>query len=482
MTDKESGGIFTGLAFMFFLIGIALITFSAGFTFTPLLIFVLFGSISMFAGVSMLAESRAFLGLPFILMYLFIFTSQQPAIMGQAIFGYWWPQVQNFGETYLSPLGTALEQAGKSLSDVWLMMTNPQAYFLKISQTNQATQSVITTGGTSLSIETNKVDLLPTVIGTLEPSEPVIGIIELENKGEFESGRVDLTLSNNWVDPKDNKESSVGTISNLKCSGSTYEGTSGNPLFCNWTDTTYPHELKASSFIINIGNAEDLRLCKDNVTSSCTCGSCIKETQTYKHAGEIVKFYTNLSYNYNVNVTIPFNIINQTLYMERLKTGNRVLMTNITSEYTGGPVKATLFIPNQPARTHWPQLVVASIYNDGSGELTKVNKFEIMFYSQYIESVQVIMTTFKYSDKSDGCDTPVGQNITNKDSNDNFVIICKNEYGTIKPQEYKRVSFYVIPKEGVEITEKTTQIIGKANYGYRKTNAQSLVVANNPPE
>jgi len=470
----KGGGMLYGLSFMLFFIGFAMIIFFGGTANMVLLIFVLFGSISMLAGINMTAEPRSYLGLPFILMFLFIFTSQQPAIMGQAIFGYWWPQVQSFGDTYMPPLTNALDQAWKSLSKVGKMMTDPAGYFRDIQMENQATQSVITQGGTSLSIETNKVDLLPTVIGTLEPSEPVIGIIELENKGEFESGRVDLTLSNNWVNPTDSKEISVGTISNLKCSGSTYEGTSGNPLFCNWTSTTYPHELKASSFIINIGNAEDLRLCKDNVTSSCTCGSCIKETQTYKHAGEIVKFYTNLSYNYNVNVTIPFNIINQTLYMERLKIGNRVLMTNITSEYTGGPVKATLFIPNQPARTHWPQLVVASIYNDGAGELTRINNYTITFYGQYIESVEVIMKTF------DDCNVSENTNITK--TNNNFVIKCWHNSRSIKPQEYKRVSFYVTAIDSVEITEKTAQIIGKANYDYRKTNAQSLVVANNPPE
>lgn len=331
---NEGGGFSTGLVVLIFLIGFGIIIFSAGFTQMPLLIFILFGSISMLAGVTMTAESRAFLGLPFILIFLFIFTSQYPAIMGQAVFGYWWPQVQLFGETFLTPLSGALGQAQNSLSDVWLMMTNPQLYYIRMTQSQQATKSVVMSGGTPKSIEYSRFDLFPSISGILDPFEPIPVRVELENQGQFESLGSNLTLATVWIDPTDNKEKTgYGSIANLECSGTTSRIT-GNPAYCNWTETIYPGEAKTVSFTLQEGNAwGDLYTsCTDNTpsppvlcTSNCLTGSCTGVNISYTHSGQTVKVYSNLSYNYNVNVSIPLKMIDSSLYDKKLSAGEIVL-------------------------------------------------------------------------------------------------------------------------------------------------------------
>jgi len=436
-------------------------------------------ALSLITGITSGPEGRPAIGILMIFIALFAFSSMYTGYVGQAIFGYWWPQIQAFSEQFLGPLGDMWSQAQSGLSDTWLILTNPQQYYLMMQQKQQATKSVVKSGGTTKSIEINKIDLFPSVPGILDPSEPVIGNIELQNQGEFESGNIHLDLSTVWVNPVELVEEPTGSIEKLECSG-TDEQSSGNPASCSWSETTYPKEMKMVTFVMEDGNVwGDLYTeCTDNSDGSpCVCFTGCKLSTgniTYDHSGETVKLYANLTYNYNVNVSIPFKMINEEIYKKKLQA-NEIVLQDITSEYTGGPVKATLWTPKQPARTGEPYLVVASIYNDGSGELLKINNFTVIVYGKDIDSVEVISSTFRKD--GSGCHPSTGN--LNK-INENFVVWCENTK-PLKSGEYKRVSLYITPSSTIT-DEKTTQIIGTANYDYLKSTSQSLTIANAPPQ
>jgi hypothetical protein len=442
------------------------------------IMFIAVWALSLITGIMTGPEGRPAVGIVMIFIALFTFTSMYTGIIGQTVFGYWWPQVQSLGETYLGPLGDMWTQAQSGLSDTWMIITNPQQYYLIMQQKQQATKSVVKSGGTIKSIELNKIELFPSIPGTLEPSEPVIGNIELQNQGEFEARGIYLNLSTVWVNPEELTEEPKGNIDSLACSGTDIEF-SGNPAYCNWTETTYPKEMKSVTFILKEGSWYDLGSDCEDQDGPCTCGGwdgCTSGNTTYSHSGETVKLYANLTYNYNVNVSIPFKIINSSLYLNKLQAGEIVLQ-DITSEYTGGPVKATLWTPKQPARTNEPYLVVASIYNDGSGSLLRINNFTITVYGKDISEVKVIASTFRTGINTDGC-TPQSGDITK--INDNFVVTCKNTYGDLKTGEFKRVSLYITPSDVTD--ETTTLIVGWANYDYLKSSSQSLTIANAPPQ
>ncbi len=521
-TTQRGFQIFDRIWFSVFMV-IALVGFlsmtGGGWGIDRIMFYAFFG-LSFFAGLSTGPEGKPALGIVMIFILMFVLTSSYPGYVGNAVFGYWWPQIQSFGDTYMGPLNDAWATAQRGLSDSWEMMTCPQCYYQKQLLKQQATKSVIMTGGTPMSIEISKFELIPSMPGTLEPNEPTIGNMELHNQGQFTSGKIDLEIWTTRVNATELKEyADAGIVNNLYCTRSSSPQPSsssglGKPASCQWQVQTYPTEMRSITFKLQEGSsgwdgagANIATGCQDNSNKSnptgCTCftwgaGGCPVGNTTYKYSGTSVKVNANLTYTYVVNVSLPITIINSTVYLNKLAAGD-ITLQDFTSEYTGGPVKATIFTPKQPARTDVPFLFVASIYNDGSGELVNITNFTITVYNgDAIDHVEVIGTDFRTGNtwpptnpKPNGCDSSVGSvpgNLKN-DTEGNFYINCNHDItdssgvsqDIIKPGEWKRISFYIHPSNNIG-NQKTVQIIGWAEYTYRKTTSQTLTVANAPPQ
>jgi hypothetical protein len=507
--DKILFSIFMGVALFSFMGPIGWLTDASH------IIFYLFFGLSFFVGVSTGPEGRPALGVIMIFIMLFILSTSYTGFVGQAVFGYWWPQIYNFGQTYLGPLNTAWAQAQSSMGDAWEMMTCPQCYIIKQQQRAQVTKSVITTGGTPMSIEMSRFELTPTL---LEPSEPVIGVIELQNSGHFISGKMVLDLWSTYPSPVTTKEYATGEVANLQCSvagppasytitttvnSSTTTGTAGS---CSWDNKTYPTETRAVTFKMQegIGSSGNpawgplYGACQDNSNSSspepCNCfgvGPFSKNCDlsigniTYYYGGRGVKVYANLTYRYVVNVSLPVSAIGLDEYLKELQAGD-ITLQDFTSEYTGGPVKATLFTQQQPARNDIPFIVIAAIYNDGSGEIVNITDFKITVYGGgMVYNVVPVGFDFRTLPPCGvpPCSTPPTGcgSVDTTTSPGNFIITCQNLWKPLKPGEYKRVSFYVYTNESIT-DKRTTLIVGIADYTYKKTTSQMLTMANAPPQ
>jgi len=437
--------------------------------------------VSLIAGWGAGPESRPGLGVIMILISLFAFSSTYTGYMGQALFGYWWPQVQSATEFIGEAFGPMWIQVQKSMEDSWLLLTSPAAYYEKMMRETQATTTKLKQGGSPLSIELSRFELFTSVPGILDPKlEPVVCAMELENKGEFNANDIKVEVWAEWIDPEEQKGTMVGEINEIECSGSglssPYILSTAQPGSCEWDVDTYPDEIKFCSFVFDKrwDDGIDLTETKSEEVESETI-------ETYVHAAETVKFKLNYTYNYNVNVSIPLEIIDSNLY-ERLIGAREITLEELTSEYTGGPVKATLWSQRQPIRDEDRSLFVASIYNDGMGDLTNIFNFEILIPTELIDDVTMVGDTF------DDDDVPEGNGCTSTSDSEYFRIVCEFDYRRrtkgkpLENGEFKRVSFFVEPKEG-EITEegrKTTLIVGKAKYKYIKTESQSLMIANSP--
>jgi len=465
------------IAYILFIFGLAIITITSGTIPITLLIFLILGSISVFSGVPMTADSRSYLGVPFILLFLIVFSTQYPAILGQAFFGQWWPQVENVASTtweYISPLW---DQMTSGMKDAWMLLTNPAQYYNIMMQKQQATASVVKTGGTTKSIELTKFDLMTSLTGTLEPRlDPLIGSIELQNQGEFDANKIILDMWATWKNPSDGSTQTTGTIDRLSCSSpSTQSSTPAQIVTCYWTtDVTYPQEMKLSTFVFQAKSwtlsgvdDPDLGICEDK-DSDCkeksdTC--CNQQNATYVHGGQIVNVNANITYNYNVNVSIPIEVISFDLYRKLLE-GRQITLQELTSQYTGGPIKATLWSQKQPVRSEELSLFVASIVNEGGGTLNKIYNFSISIPTDIVDAnkVEIISKTFT------NC---------NIDTSDvKYTKINCDHDKSIASQEYKRVSFFITPKNVTD--RKTSLLVGLARYEYIKTSSQSITVASVP--
>ncbi len=447
--------IFMLISLAFFLSGIGGISFSNMFHITFLAIW----GLSFFTGLTAGPEGKPMMGALMIAISLFVFSGTFTDTMGQAVFGYWWPQVRSFGEMVFTPLSDYWSQAQRGMSEAWLLLTNPAEYYRIQMQKQQATKTVVKSGGTTKSIELTKFDLFPSIPGQLDPQEVLIGSIELENQGEYDANYIKLEVYASWR-PPDEEEQIVGSLKKVTCSG-----TEPTDSSCIWDSVTYPQEIKLSTFVFDtswvdeLGN--DLGTCKNENGDCSSCDASVCPNATYKWGGYSVYINANYTFDYSVNVSIPIEIINQSLYTKLLEA-REITLQELTSQYTGGPVKATIWTQRQPYRNNEESLVVASVYNDGNGVIREISSFKI-YVPKILGKPNIIGDTFG------SCQDPVLKN-------ESYEIICTYEK-EIEPGEFKRISFLVRPNIGNEIDKKTTLVIGVVNYEYKKTSRQTLQVA-----
>lgn len=431
--------------------------------------FIIIWFVSLISGLATGPQGRPFLGILMISVALFTFSTMYGDVVGRAVFGYWWPTVEMFAETVITPLGEGVGMATSSLGDVWLLLTNPAEYYRRQMELTQVRASRVMEGGTRRSIEITDFSIETITLGILNPYvDSLLGVVDLENQGEFVADDIKLGMDATWRPTNvsiSEEPLSVGIIKRIRCSGNgTYSGENTKTGKCEWNKVTYPGDIKEVTFIFEknswIGDGYDLGTCiEDDTEVSCTSDS------VYKWANENVRINANVNYSYNVNVSIPVEVINQEVY-ERLLIAGEIRLEQLESIYSGGPVKATIWTQKQPVRNGEESLVKVSIYNEGGGTLNFVN-YDIYVPSDLREnSIEVQTSTFS------SC-TPQGDHLNCQ------YIPSLPEYPPIKTGEYRMVTFYIKPQMG-EIDRRTSSIVGLVNYNYSKTRSQSLTIANSP--
>ena len=271
----------------------------------------------------------------------------------------------------------------------------------------------------------------------------------------------------------------------MTCSGTNDASISGSDGTCVWTniDMTrcrngeteycpiYPTEKKLSTFVYTSGWG----LAAQNTTTDVNGN----DITTYVYAGYTVKVNANLTYAYEVNVSIPMEVIGSNRYVELLEN-REIELTDLTSEYSGGPVKATIWTPKQPIRTDEPSIVVGSIVNEGSGVVMSADYY-IAIPSDF--TIGQISSSFR-NGGVEGCGPGGYREGLNGGPGWN-IVECHHDR-QMKPQEFKRVSFFITPVQGARFnanTERDTSLLtGYGYYTYLKTNSQTLVFANGPPQ
>jgi hypothetical protein len=225
-------------------------------------------------------------------------------------------------------------------------------------------------------------------------------------------------------------------------------------------------------------NADGSQKCK---STSDDC--CQDDNATYAHGGETVKINVNLTYNYNVNVSLPVEFIDEQRYEDLLKL-NELDLKEVTSEYTGGPVKATLWSQRQPIRSGETSMFVASIVNEGNGVINQVGYFTILIPEDIVgdydnsggpseDDIHIVATTFK-DGTSEPCKVHMPGDMPLIVAGINyFGLNCVNT-GSFGNGEFKRVSFYIKPNDVT--VSRTSQIIGLASYEYTKSSSTSVSI------
>ncbi len=437
--------------------------------------------------------SRGEVGFVFYLMILFTLTTAYPGVLGKAVFGKWWPQVNSTISPVFNSISQSFIQFKQGMSDAWLMFTCPQCYYEKKIKEIQA-RSQLKEGGTTKSLEV--VDFkVYAYRNYLDPERKLRIALVLQNQGEFpiknakaEFSGLSMAFTNTIGEVKYEEIEGVNP-EEVVCTGWEQSDTKDG---CELNNNLFPKSKIA--MIITLPPLKSASVDDEGMLGECVCKnietgetyfscglSCSLETCknekgelckdeespgiVYMFGGREVKLDLSYQFSYQTNVSLQFEAISEKLY-NQLFTLGKIKQKHITSIYSGGPVKASLgtdFEPIPVKKDSESQAVfVFAIQNTGTG-MVKNATITI--------SVPRIFKGIKLSN-------PIpGYGITCLNSSSSNQLIC-NLTSPISPTEMKDITFdvkipsSVLGSEGI----KTLTLTARVDYIYGNTISRTLTV------
>jgi len=242
----------------------------------PGIIFGLVGFTGAIVAFSTHSNERGVAGVPIIIILLLTITTVYPSILGEAIFGQWWPTVQHTVSGVTAPIITAFEQVQTGMSDAWLMMTCPSCYYEKKTRARQIKSGRTT--GTVRGIEITKFESFMSEVDPLQ-TYSLAGTIELENKGDFDATNVVLELGNIYAYGNSGR-GELEEVSDVEPVLKSCVGATPKVKSCKWEEML-PGDVKTITFQYNIKDSE-LGMCqckqKNRVIKSIACTRAARVT------------------------------------------------------------------------------------------------------------------------------------------------------------------------------------------------------------
>ncbi|MBU3904682.1 MAG: hypothetical protein KJ906_00855 [Nanoarchaeota archaeon] len=199
--------------------------------------------------------------------------------------------------------------------------------------------------------------------------------------------------------------------------------------------------------------------------------SCVGDNTyaVYSYADRFVTFDMDYQFDYNVEVKNDITIMDRDIYLEKL-TNNDIRPKDIDSYYTGGPVKISLSIQNQPLRNGETSYATVSVINEGKGMvLNGDSNLTVMIPKDIISAVDILSQT-RFGPEE------VVQRDVFIDGIDYYVFETKlavqNTNGVVDPlyglekDKLARFTFTFTGDIGQDVIEKTTNVIGEFSYTY----------------
>ncbi len=457
------------------------------------ILFILIGITGIYVTAKTHPVSRGEIGFVFYLMILFSLTTAYPGVLGKAVFGEWWPQVNSTISPVFSSISDSFSQFKRGMSDAWLMFTCPQCYYEKKIKEIQA-RSQLKKGGTIKSLEV--VDFkVYAYQNYLDPERKLRIALTLQNQGEFpvknviaEFSGLSMAFTNTRGEIKYEKIEGVNP-EEVVCTGWEQSDDKGCKL--------ENKELLPKSRIAMILTLPELKsasvggegllgecICKNMETGetyfscglSCSLETCKNEKGelckneenpgiVYMFGGREVKLDLSYQFSYQTNVSLQFEVISEKLY-NQLFTAGKIEQQQTTSIYSGGPVKASLSTQFEPIPVKKGSgstaVFVFAIQNTGTG-MVKNATITI--------SVPRIFKDIKLSN-------PVsGYGVTCPDSSQSNQLICKLT-SPLSPGETRDITFDIKIDPSVLGSEeiKTLTLTARVDYIYGNTISRTLTI------
>ncbi|MBU3957883.1 MAG: hypothetical protein KKB25_02325 [Nanoarchaeota archaeon] len=458
---------------------------------------IIFGSVGLvgaFTAFRSHAAERGTMGAPIVALLLITLSTSYPALLGESIFGAWWPSVESSITSITAPLGDAWTQASSGMGSAFSMVTNPTAYYEQQMAQQQASAN-IKSGGTTKSIEVSGDFLINNV-----PEQPLLASATLENRGEFKATNIKATLTQLQTKSKDRGVLSPQPDVAYKfvtCSGATPTETNSAGDTCTWPEPSYNGDMKLMTFTYGDKNVwgdigkcvcavgsdksgciptdDDINGCKycytnDAKTAKCADSGGIIE---YPYAGKTVSVGFNYSFDYIVNVSLDLQLM-QSDTLNDLLLKKQIRLQDVEAQYSGGPVRASIWTMKQPVRAGEDTLAVITILNQGAG--TVKSGAEYVLTIPFISGMKAEdLKITEVSSSGLKCENPVAKT-------DSYELRCnlEKDLGKQKDAKYGFIfSYNNIPKT---VDSKTVLFVGNVNYEYQNSYAKETQITWAPPQ
>lgn len=475
------------------------------------IIFVSVGLVGALTAFRSHAAERGAMGAPILAILILTLTTTYPAIMGEAVFGAWWPSVESSITSVTAPLGDAWTQASSGMGSAFSMVTNPSAYYEQQMAQQQASAN-IKSGGTTKSIEVSGDFLINNV-----PEQALLASATLENRGEFKATNINVTLMQMQSKGKDGRggySPEDAAYKFLTCSGTKPEKIGGSEYEnnCLWKEPSYNGDQKLVTFTYGIDNkwgdnigrctcsiGEEEKDCPQDSNKVYDCKTCNVDGKTcannggiikYPYAGRTISVGFNYSFDYIVNVSLDLQLM-QSETLNDLLLKKQIRLQDVEAQYSGGPVRASIWTMKQPVRANEDTLAVITILNQGTGNVKSDAEYvlTIPFVSGMkaedlkiteVSSSGINCTDIAKRNYVDDVSKIVnGKGMVKK--SDSYELHCKmeNDLGKQKDAKYGFIFNYNIPKT---VDSKTVLFVGNVNYQYQNSFAKETQITWVPPQ
>ncbi len=499
------------------------------------ILFGILGFTSAFVAFSTPGQHRGEVGFPLYLLLLFTVTTAYPDVLGQAVFGPWWPQISATIESVAQPLSTSFAQLRQGMSDMWLMFTCPSCYYEKMmEQQRHASQAV----SSIYSIE-GSISFLSTQIN---PEEPLTGFLTLSNQGDFEAEDIQVILHSPEIYIKKGKKYVWKPLSGVGASIPEYPDCNEVGKECS-IGSLYPDEKRMLTVIygqekkqeeesekgeksgweVPVEGTDLLTECKckgvnegcGDGLANCRADKCGEEKtvtdpdeleeliskysalctpvengengeKTYKcviscsakggslifkYGGSKIRIPIEYRFKYSTNASLQILGMEKNLYQRLFKEGKITQRTPI-SKYSGGPVKASIWAGVEPIVFDSETSRIRTVVM----QFTMTNEGTGIVYGEEGENLPTKITVTLPKETGE---IKIYQELFLNCEKEDEKIICKLTRNLL-PQQYAKVSFGVDLSLPKNIEQKTFTITANVDYTYGRNITRTFTFAYAP--
>lgn len=177
------------------------------------------------------------------------------------------------------------------------------------------------------------------------------------------------------------------------------------------------------------------------------------------------------SFAYDANVSLPIEVMNQTLFLTKLLNKD-ITLKPITSEYTGGPVKVSLWTQKQPLRDEETTYGRMSFTNEREGLVTNATMKLYLPKENLINFAIISQSSLKKNCQE--IDGEFGQRPYK-------IVECKlDKTGGLAQNEFATVMFSYVYNIDDTVEKKSFILVGDVAYNYTTTEEKEFPIMKAP--